>query len=140
MRARRLVTILGVGDIIGLTFSLKTPDAEGFSNRRNFAAWLGLTPKDQSSGGKERRGAITRAGDPGLRSLLFTGAMAHLREVKRRPEKASKWLSGLMARKTLKQVAVALANKIAPIIWKLLRSSAVYEPRQVGAAAAASAC
>src|SRR3990172_243182 len=103
---------------------MKTPAPELFRSGRQFAAWLGLTPKDHSTGGKVRLGVITRAGDEGLRSVLVVGATAllrHLRTGKARDRGAlSVWLNQLLQRKPPKLVAVALANKIARMAWKLI--------------------
>ena len=101
---------------------MKTPDPGLFRSGRQFAAWLGLTPKDHSTAGKVRLGVITRAGDEALRSTLIVGATALLRRVREGSRKnAFPWLLDLLKRKPPKLVAVALANKIARIAWKLMR-------------------
>jgi transposase len=109
--ARRLVTIPGVG---------------AFKSGRHFAAWLGLTPKPHSSGGKERLGRISKMGNPALRSLLVVGATAVLGHARGNP-KASRWITALLARRPYKIVAVALANKMARIIWALLAKGGTYQ-------------
>lgn len=86
------------------------PDPGGFKSARHFAAWIGLTPKAHSSGGKERLGRISKMGNPELRSLLVTGAASVLRHV-RTDDKARPWLKDLLGRRPFKVVAVALANK-----------------------------
>jgi len=116
---RLLTTIPGVGAITAATVKALVPDPDGFKSGRHFAAWLGLTPKSHSSGGKERLGGISKMGNPTLRSLLVCGATSVLRRVKGN-EKAPQWLIGLLARRPFKVVAVALANKMARIIWALL--------------------
>jgi transposase len=96
---------------------MKTPEPELFRSGRQFAAWIGLTPKDHSTAGKVRLGAITRAGDEGLRSVLVVGATAVIQHVRRGGE-ATPWLTELLKRKSPKLTAVALANKTARIAWK----------------------
>jgi transposase len=124
--SRRLVKIPGVGPIAATALVMKTTDPHAFRSGRQFAAWLGLTPKDHSTAGRTRLGAITRAGDETLRSLLVVGATAVIQQAQRRPERASPWLRELMARKPAKLAAVALANKTARIAWKLMVSGEDY--------------
>lgn len=119
--SRRLAQIPGVGPIGASLLMMKTPAPAHFASGRHFAAWIGLTPKDHSTGGKTRLGVITRAGDEILRSVLVVGATALLRHVRdRRGKNASPWLIELLKRKPPKLVAVAVANKIARIAWKLM--------------------
>jgi transposase len=118
--SRRLTEIPGVGPIVAMALVMKTPDAGAFGCGRQYAAWLGLTPKDHSTAGRQRLGGITRAGDETLRKLLVCGAMSVVRQAQRRPERASPWLVALLARKSAKQAAVALANRIARIAWVLM--------------------
>jgi transposase len=122
---RRLATIPGVGAIIAMAVKALVPDPGGFKSARHFAAWIGLTPKAHSSGGKERLGRISKMGNPELRSLLVTGAASVLRHV-RTDDKARPWLKDLLARRPFKVVAVALANKTARMIWALLTRGGVY--------------
>lgn len=128
--SRRLTGIPGVGPIVASLLVMKAPDPHAFRSGRQFAAWLGLTPKDHSTAGKQRLGVITRAGDEMLRSLLVVGATA---VVWRARQGASgydtPWLSELLKRKEPKLVAVALANKIARIAWKLMTSGETYNGR-----------
>jgi len=124
--ARRLVTIPGVGAITAASVRALVPDPGGFKSGRHFAAWLGLTPKPHSSGGKERLGRISKMGNPALRSLLVVGATAVLRHARGNPN-ASRWITALLARRPYKVVAVALANKIARIIWALLVKGGAYQ-------------
>lgn len=122
---RRLATIPGVGPITAASIKALVPDPGGFKSGRHFAAWLGLTPRSHSSGGKERLGGISKMGNPELRSLLVLGASAVLRYV-RGNDKAPKWLSALLMRRPYKVVAVALANKMARVIWALLTKGGTY--------------
>jgi transposase len=124
--SRRLVKIPGVGPIGAALLQMKTPDPSLFRSGRQFAAWIGLTPKDHSTAGKVRLGVITRAGDETLRSTLVVGATAVIQHV-RRGGKASPWLLELVRRKEPKLAAVALANKIARIAWKLMISGETYK-------------
>lgn len=128
--SKRLTQIPGVGPIGASMLALKTPDPQSFRSARHFAAWIGLTPKDHSTGGRTRLGGITRAGDEGLRSVLVVGATALIQHV-RRTRRSWPWLERLLACKPPKLVAVALANKIARIAWKLMISGEDYEPAQV---------
>jgi transposase len=119
--SRRLAKIPGVGPIGASLLMMKTPAPELFASGRQFAAWLGLTPKDHSTAGKTRQGVITRAGDEALRSTLVVGATALLKYVRAGSGKnASPWLLDMLKRKPPKLVAVALANKIARIAWKMM--------------------
>jgi transposase len=129
---RRLATVPGVGAITAASIKALVPDPGGFKSGRHFAAWLGLTPKPHSSGGKERLGGISKMGNPDLRSLLVLGATGVLRYA-RGNAKAPLWLNALLARRPYKVVAVALANKMARIIWALLIKGGTY--RGLGAAA-----
>lgn len=122
---RRLATIPGVGPITAASIKALIPDPGGFKSARHFAAWLGLTPRSHSSGGKERLGGISKMGNPELRSLLVLGASSVLRRV-RGNDKAPKWLSALLMRRPYKVVAVALANKTARVIWVLLTKGGTY--------------
>lgn len=116
---RRLTTIPGIGPITAATIQALVPDPGAFTSGRHFAAWIGLTPKMHSSGGKERLGKISKMGNPALRSLLVVGATAVSRQV-RRGATMSPWLTALLARRPAKVAAIALANKMARIAWALL--------------------
>jgi transposase len=124
--SRRLAKIPGVGPIGASMLVMKTPTPESFRSARHFAAWLGLTPKDHSTAGKVRLGVITRAGDEALRSVLVVGATTVIQQVRRGRGSASPWLVALLKRKPPKLAAVALANKIARIAWKLMVSGEHY--------------
>ena len=111
---------------------MKTPAPELFASGRQFSAWMGLTPKDHSTGGKARSGVITRAGDEILRSVLVAGATALLRHVRSGNGKnATPWLLDMLKRKPPKLVAVAVANKIARIAWKLMKTGERYRANMV---------
>ncbi len=125
--SRRLARIPGVGPIGAATLVMKTPDPRAFTSGRHFAAWLGLTPKDHSTAGKTRLGKITRAGDERLRSVLVAGATAVIQQAKRGRGHPSHWLIALLKRKPPKLAAVALANKIARIAWKLMVTGESYD-------------
>jgi len=123
--SRRLAKIPGVGPIGAVQLTMKTPNPKLFKSGRQFAAWIGLTPKDHSTGGKLRLGVITRAGDEGLRSVLTVGATAVIKQALRGGS-ASPWLIKLLARKPPKLAAVALANKTARIARKLMVTGQSY--------------
>ncbi len=109
---------------------MKTPDPKAFKSGRDFAAWLGLTPKDHSTAGKTRLGVITRAGDEALRSVLVVGATAVIQQVRAgRGKQPSPWLVELLKRKPPKLAAVALANRIARIAWAMMVSGKEYDPK-----------
>jgi transposase len=129
--SRRLAQIPGVGPIGATTLVMKTPDPRTFPSGRHFAAWLGLTPKDHSTAGKTRLGKITRAGDEVLRSLLVAGATAVIQQVRRGRGHPSPWLAALLKRKPPKLAAVALANKIARIAWKLMTTGESYDGARI---------
>jgi transposase len=137
--SRRLAKIPGVGPIGASMLVMKAPAPEAFRSARHFAAWLGLTPKDHSTAGRVRLGVITRAGDEALRSVLVAGATAVIRHAQRSQARVAPWLIALLKRKPPKLAAVALANKIARIAWKLMVSGEHYATRggPVGSGAAA---
>jgi len=119
-----LATIPGVGPIAGVSLALKVPDAKAFRSGRHFAAWIGITPRENATAGKHRPGKISRQGDEDLRRLLVLGATAVIQQAKR--GHASPWLVGLLARKPRKLAAVALANKMARIVWAMMVSGETY--------------
>jgi transposase len=123
-RSRRLASIPGIGPIGATALAMKVADPNVFRSARHFAAWIGLTPKDHSTAGRQRLGAITRAGDETLRRLLVSGAMAVIQRAK--PGRTSPWLLALLARKPKKLAAVALANKMARIAWALMMRGEAY--------------
>lgn len=138
-RSRRLTAIPGVGPIAAVMLSLKAPDPHLFASGRQFAAWMGLTPRDHSTAGKARLGAITRAGDEALRSVLVVGATAAIQQARRGRGWRSPWLVDLLATKEPKEVAVAMANKTARIAWKLMVSGETYDPHRTNPALARAA-
>ena len=125
--SRRLVAVPGIGPVGAAALPAKVPDPRMFRSARDFAAWIGLTPKNHSTAGKTRLGVITRAGDEMLRSLLVCGATAVIQQVKRRPDAAPPWLAALVAHKPPKLAAVALANKTARIAWKMMVTGEPYD-------------
>ncbi|HUB14637.1 MAG TPA: IS110 family transposase [Acetobacteraceae bacterium] len=130
-----LATAPGIGPIIGLTFALEV-DPAVFESGRHLAAWLGVTPKEHSTGGRQRMGGISRAGNERLRALLVNGAMAVIRAAERPGSTlATEWLRRLLARKPKKVAAVALANKMARMIWAMMTTGEAYR-RPVAAGAA----
>jgi len=132
----RLAEIPGIGPIGASALVMKAPDPKAFRSGRDFAAWMGLTPKDHSTGGKTRLGKITRAGDERLRSLLVAGATSVIRWARCGRGRASPWLLALLTRKPPKLAAIALANKMARIAWKLLVSGQRYHAGGASAQAA----
>ena len=129
--SQRLAQIPGVGPIGACLLVMKATDPHGFRSGRDFAAWMGLTPKDHSTAGKTRLGVITRAGDEALRWVLVAGATAVIQAVGKGKGHPSAWLVGLIGRKPPKLAAVALANKTARIAWKLMVSGERYNPHPV---------
>ena len=137
--SRRLARIPGVGPVIASMLAMKAPDPQAFASGRRFAAWLGLTPRDHSTAGRNRLGVITRAGDETLRSLLVVGATAVIWQARRGKGNPSPWLVALLKRKPPKLAAVALANKIARIAWKLMVTGESYDTRRAPSAQPAAA-
>jgi transposase len=143
--SQRLMEVPGIGPIAAALLVMKVPNPRAFRSGRDFAAWLGLTPKDHSTAGKQRLGVITRAGDEALRRTLVVGATAVIQQVNKGRRRASPWLLGLLARKPPKLAAVALANKTARIVWKLMVSGERYDrdraaARRVECAARVGSC
>ena len=131
--SQMLAKIPGVGPVIAITMALSI-EAQNFASGRHFAAWLGLTPKEHSTGGKQRMGRISKAGNTRLRTLLVIGATAVIRFAKPGSRSASAWLLKLLERKPRKLAAVALANKMARIIWAMMAHGEVYRREPVTAA------
>ena len=124
--SRRLATIPSIGPIVASAIAATVPDMRQFRSGREFAAWLGLTPRQNSSGGKQRLGAISKKGDRYLRSLLVVGATSILRRRGALSPEHRAWLEGLLARKPARLASVALANKVARIAWAVLVKGGVY--------------
>jgi transposase len=135
--ARRLATIPGVGTICATAFAASVTDPTQFRSGRQFAAWLGLTPLQHSSGGKERLGRISKMGDKYLRRLLVVGMTSLVRRAKYKPQAVDRWLAALLTRKPARVVTVALANKAARVIWAIMARGGIYRaPQPAGAALA----
>lgn len=124
--SRRLTSVPGVGPITASAIAATAVDPGSFTSARDFAAWLGLTPRQNSSGGKERRGGISKRGDRYIRRLLVIGAMSVIRSARAKADSGSDWLSRLLQRRPTKVAALALANKMARIIWALLAKKETY--------------
>ncbi len=124
--AKRLMTIPGVGPISATALVALAPDANTFRRGRDFAAWLGLTPRQHSSGGKERLGKTTKMGERSLRRLLIIGASSAVKAAARDGSRASPWLVSMLVRKPRMLVTVALANKMARIVWALMAHGGSY--------------
>jgi transposase len=127
---RRLMEIPGVGPLLASAIVATVPDPAIFRSGRNLAAWIGLVPRQNSSGGKERLGSITKAGNSYLRQMLIVGAMAVVRYAERNGAKRP-WLVQLLSRRKTKVAAVALANKNARMIWAMMTSGERYREPQV---------
>ena len=126
--SKLLAAIPGVGPITAITMTL-TVNPANFESGRHFAAWIGLTPREHSTGGKHRLGRISKAGNERLRQLLVTGAMSVIRFAKPGSKSASAWLLKLLERKPRKLAAVALTNKMARIIWAMMARGEAYRPQ-----------
>jgi transposase len=125
----RLQTIPGIGIITASALAASVTDPRQFTSGRQFAAWLGLTPRARSSGGKERSGRISKMGDQYLRRLLVNGMTSRLRWLRHHPQ-AQPWAAGLLHRKPAKLVAVALANKAARVAWAVMTRGETYRAPQ----------
>ena len=126
--ARRLMTVPGIGPLIATAIAVLAPPPETFRKARDFAAWLGLVPQQHSTGGKQRLGATTKMGERSLRRLLIIGANSVI--IKRHVHASARpgtWLGGMLTRKPPMLVRVALANKMARIVWALMARGGVYQ-------------
>jgi len=124
--SRNLATIPGIGPITASVLAATVCDPTLFKNGRHLAAWLGLVPRQNSSGGKDRLGHITKAGNPYIRRLLVTGATGVIRYARGKAPGEAMWLKGLLERKPPRLVTVALANKMARIVWAVLTRGEVF--------------
>ena len=124
--ARRLATIPGIGPVGATALAAAVTDPGQFRSGRQFAAWLGLTPLQNSSGGKERLGRISKMGDKYLRKLLVIGATPLVRRARHKPETVDPRLADLLARKPVRVATVAMANKMARIVWAIMARGEVY--------------
>jgi transposase len=118
--SRRLRYIPGVGPMLATALVASVADPKAFRSGRNFSAWIGLVPKQHSSGGKDRLGSISKQGDRYLRGLFVAGALSVIRYAKIRGTKHRPWLTALLARKPTKVAAIALANKLARMAWAMM--------------------
>ena len=118
--SRRLDAIPGVGPMLATALVASVADPKVFRSGRNFSAWIGLVPKQHSSGGKDRLGSISKQGDRYLRSLFMAGALAVIRYAKINGAKHRPWLTALLVRRPVKVAAIALANKIARMVWAMM--------------------
>ncbi len=131
--ARRLMTIPGIGPLIATALVALAPPSEMFRRGRDFAAWLGLVPRQNSTGGKQRLGATTKMGERSLRRLLIIGANSVVLWGARKGAVPGSWLAGMLARKPAMLVRVALANKMARIVWALMAKGGIYRAPVVAA-------
>ncbi len=118
--SRRLDAIPGVGPALATALVASVADPKAFRSGRNFSAWIGLVPKQHSSGGKHKLGSISKQGDRYLRSLFTAGALAVIRYAKIHGTKHRPWLTALLARRPTKVAAIALANKLARMAWAMM--------------------
>jgi len=126
--ARRLMTVPGIGPLIATAIVALAPPADTFRKARDFAAWLGLVPRQHSTGGKQRLGATTKMGERSLRRLLISGANSVvIKRHSHRDAQPGTWLGNLLSRKPAMLVRVALANKMARIVWALMARGGVYK-------------
>lgn len=126
--SRRLAAIPGLGVITATAVAATVTDPDQFRSGRQFAAWLGLTPQQHSTGGKTRLGGISKQGDRYLRRLLVVGATAVIRHVKDKPTPMANWIRKLLEKKPFRLVSVALANKLARIAWVVLTRREAFRP------------
>ena len=132
--SKRVMTIPAVGPICATAMNAFAPPMESLNSGRDFAAWLGLTPRQHATGGKERLGKMSKMGQRDLRRLLIGGAMAVVRWAAKHSAPAGSWLARMLERRPRMLVAVALANKNARIIWALLTQGGVYKDPAAAAA------
>src|SRR3974390_1351962 len=132
--SRRLQTIPGIGFIGATAIAATVTDPKSFQSGRDFAAWIGLVPRQDSTGGKQKLGPNSKQGDRYLRRILVVGAHSVLRRARQNPEKYP-WLTKLLARRPFKVVAIALANKMARVAWALLAKGGTYQAPAPAAAA-----
>jgi transposase len=125
--SRRLDAVPGVGPALATALVASVADPKAFRSGRNFSAWIGLVPKQHSSGGKDRLGSISKQGDRYLRSLFVAGALAVIRYAKIYGTKHRPWLTALLARRPTKVAAIALANKIARMVWAMMAKGERYK-------------
>ena len=130
--SKRLQTIPGIGILGASTIATMVTDPKAFRSGRDFAAWVGLVPRQDSTGGKRKLGPISKQGDRYLRRILVVGAHAVLKRARLHPQKYP-WLTQLLARRPFKVVAIALANKMARVAWALLAKGETYRVPRLAA-------
>ena len=130
--SRRLDELPGVGPALATALVASVADPKAFRSGRDFSAWVGLVPKQNSSGGKDRLGNITKQGDRYLRSLFCAGALAVIRYAKIHGTTHRPWLAKLLEHRPMKVAAIALANKIARMAWAMMAKGESYRARQRG--------
>lgn len=123
---RRLCSVPGVGPITAGAIMAFAPDLHSFTSGRNFAAWLGLVPRQRSTGGKTRLGSVSKIGQSDIRKLLIVGAMSRIRWIVRKGVLPDNWMGRILGRKPRMVAAVALANKMARIIWAMMTKEQDY--------------
>jgi transposase len=126
LNSRLLDKVPGVGPLIASVIAASVPDPGVFASGRDFSAWLGLTPSQNSSGGKEKLGSITKKGNRYIRKLLVLGSTSLLRVAHKRKGALAEWINALAAKKPRKLAAVALANKLARICWAMLSTGELF--------------
>ncbi|EFO28660.1 transposase for insertion sequence element [Roseibium sp. TrichSKD4] len=126
--SQRLATIPGIGVLTATAMAATVADPSQFRSARQFAAWLGLVPRQNSSGGKDRLGRVTKMGDGYLRKLLVVGATAVLRRIRDAQTQTAEWVRRLLEKKPARLVSVALANKTARIVWAIMSKQEEYNP------------
>jgi transposase len=130
----RLMTIPGIGPVTAAAMTAFAPPAETFAKGRHFASWIGLTPRQHSSGGKERLGRTSKMGQRDLRRLLITGAIGVVRWAARRGVTSGSWLGRMMSKKPRMLVAVALANRMARVAWAIMAKGGIYRDPAIAVA------
>jgi transposase len=130
--SRRLAAVPGIGVITATAIVATVSDPGQFRSGRQFAAWLGLVPKQNSSGERQRLSGISKQGDRYLRRLLVVGATAVIRHNRGKETPAARWLETLLEKKSVRLVSVALANKTARIAWALLARGVQFNPYRIG--------
>jgi transposase len=133
--SRRLATIPGIGPITASAIAATIPDPSAFKSGREFAAWIGLVPRQHSSGGKQRLGRISKQGDRYLRRLLTVGATAVMRHLSGKLDRLSVWVRELLDRRPFRLVSLALANKLARIAWAVMIRQDTYKNSTIAVAA-----
>nr|WP_238812802.1 IS110 family transposase [Paraburkholderia sp. SG-MS1] len=126
-KLQRLATVPGIGPLVATALFSGVGDPLQFKNGRQFAAWLGPTPKQRSSGGKSKLSGITKHGDTYLRTLLVQGARAVMRFAGRRDDRHSRWIKAVMQRRHVSVAAIPLANRTARIAWAVLTSNECFK-------------